>query len=289
MVAEIGPVHSPVALAARDLAFGYKRERAPVLAGVSITAETGLRTALIGPNGSGKSTLLRLLGGLLTPSAGAVELDGTPIAAIPSAERARRVAYLPQFPTLAFPYPVGAYVRFGRYARGRHGLEAKADRAIASVGLHDRRDDPVGELSVGQRQRASIARALCQLDDEPSPGVTRVLLADEPTAALDPRHDLEARALFDRLAREGIAVVAALHDLAAAAAFDRVLLLGEGGIPVASGTPHDVLAEGPLRSAFGVVFEPLRSPSGRLAGLVPVAEGVSDHSRTNGAGPTIRA
>jgi iron complex transport system ATP-binding protein len=133
----------------------------------------------------------------------------------------------------------------------------------------------MGELSVGQRQRASIARALCQLDDATSPGVTRALLADEPTAALDPRHALEALAIFHQLARDGIAVVAVLHDLAAVAAFDRVLLLGEGGLPIASGTPEQVLTDAPLRSAFGVGFERITSPGGRLAGLVPVATGGS--------------
>ncbi len=254
-------------LTARDLGFGFGAR--PVLRGIDLEAEPGVRTALIGPNGSGKSTLLRLLGGHLAPSDGTARLDGVPVASIAPSERARRIAIVPQTVSLAFPFSVARFVAFGRHALGRRGLEAAVAEAIERVDLADRARDPVGELSHGQQQRASIARALCQLSGMPRGG--RYLLADEPTASLDPAHTLLVASLFDELAAAGVGVVAALHDLGAAAAFDRVLLLGAGGSPIAAGTPDEVLREGCLRASFGVGFRALADSSGVRRAFVPAS------------------
>ncbi|MEO0630669.1 MAG: ATP-binding cassette domain-containing protein, partial [Planctomycetota bacterium] len=218
-------------------------------------------------NGSGKSTLLRLLGGHLTPGAGCVTLDGSHVTSLATRHRARHIAIVPQSVSLAFPFTVARFVEFGRHALGRKGIDAAVAEALERVDLAGRADDPVGELSQGQQQRASIARALCQISGMPDGG--RYLLADEPTASLDPAHTLLVGSLFDELAGSGVAVVAALHDLGAASTFDRVLLLGSDGSPIAAGSPEDVLAEKPLREAFGIRFDRLLDPSGTVRALIP--------------------
>lgn len=252
-------------LATRDLGFSFGSR--PVLTGVDLDAQPGTRTALIGPNGSGKSTLLRLLGGHLTPDTGSVTLNDSQVTSLAPRDRAKRIAIVPQSVSLVFPFTVARFVEFGRHALGRKGIDTAVAGALERVDLADRADDPVGELSQGQQQRASIARALCQISGMP-PG-DRYLLADEPTASLDPAHTLLVGSLFDELATSGVAVVAALHDLGAASAFDRVLLLGSDGSPIASGSPGDVLAEKPLLEAFGIAFDRLLDASGTVRALVP--------------------
>jgi iron complex transport system ATP-binding protein len=255
-------------LAARDLGFSFGAR--PVLRGVTLGIDPGTRTAVVGPNGSGKSTLLRLLGGHLRPASGEVLLDGVAVSSMVPARRARRVAIVPQSVALAFPFGVARFVAFGRHALGTRDLQHAVAEALDRVGLAERADDPLGELSQGQQQRASIARALCQLSGMPAG--ERYLLADEPTASLDPAHTRLIGSVLGDLAREGVGVAAALHDLGAASSFDRVVLLGERGSLIAAGPPERVLADEPLQRAFGVAFERLRNRAGELAALVP-AEG----------------
>ncbi|MEL6498942.1 MAG: ABC transporter ATP-binding protein [Planctomycetota bacterium] len=261
-------------LAARDLTFAFGPRQA--VRRVGLTVESGSRVAIVGPNGSGKSTLLRLLGGHLSPTSGSVLLGASPVSALPPKRRARHIAIVPQALSLAFPFSVARFVAFGRHALDRSTSEEAVRDALDRVSLASRADDPVGELSQGQQQRASIARALCQLSGMP-PG-DRYLLADEPTASLDPAHALPVQALFRELADDGVAVVAALHDLAAASDFSSVLLMGANGVPVAQGVPDSVLTDQPLRDAFGVAFRHHRDESGRTVAICPTARDV--HSRT---------
>ena len=254
-------------LSALDLEFTFGSR--PVLRGVDLHAEPGTRTALIGPNGSGKSTLLRLLGGHLVPTGGAATLAGSPVSNFAPRDRAKHIAIVPQSVSLAFPFTVARFVSFGRHTLGRAGVDAAVARALQRVDLTDRARDPVGELSQGQQQRASIARALCQLSGMPRGD--RFLLADEPTASLDPAHTLIVRSLFYELAQDGVGVIAALHDLGAAAAFDRVLLLGSDGSTIANGSTEDVLADTPLRAAFGIGFDRLADASGEIRSFAPAS------------------
>lgn len=226
-------------------------------------------TTLLGPNGSGKTTLMRLMAGGLTPEGGQIRLDGKRVHALTAHERARRVAYVPQHPALAFAYPLRTYVAMGRFALGRRTAAVFADEAMKRLDLMDLSDRPVTELSAGQRHRAALARGLCQLLGERPSGVTRVLLADEPVAALDPKHAMLVTELFKELAHEGVAVVLVLHDLALAARIsDRLALLLPTGKLLAEGTPGEVLTDDRLASAFGVGFLRLES-EGQLAALIP--------------------
>jgi iron complex transport system ATP-binding protein len=239
--------------------FAYTASR-PVLREVSFALRPGTVTALVGPNGAGKSTLLRLMAGVRTPGAGRVTLDGVEIASIPRRSRAHRIAYLAQSPSVAFAYTVREFVRLGRYAAGSGGGDAAVARALARVDLSDRADDLFGALSAGQQQRAALARVLAQLDGAPG---SPVLLADEPVAAMDPRHALAAMTIFNEMAAAGGGAVAVvLHDLNLAARFcSDALVLDSRGRVAASGPAERTLTPGVLDPVFNVAFQTFGDPA----------------------------
>lgn len=285
--ADSRPVPSPVSIACADLAFQYVRTR-PVLSGVSCTLEPGRVTALVGPNGAGKSTLLRLAAGFLTPTSGRVTLDtkktpASSVAELHPNDRARHIAYVAQRSSIAFAFTVRQVVAMGRHAIGRD--DGAVSRAIESLDLASVADRTFNTLSAGQQQRVALARAVAQLADaEPgarpphslphspphSPATPRFLLADEPLAALDPRHVIQSLQLFRALADGGVGVVLVLHDLTSArrVADDAILLTSRGTIG-ACGPASDVLAPEVLGEAYGVRFESVALASGAPA-LIPV-------------------
>lgn len=252
--------------------------RAPVLAGVTGAIPAGAVTAIVGPNGAGKSTLLRVLTGALRPSAGEATLNGTDtpdldlLRAHPR-DRARRLAYIPQTGGPSFDFSVREVVRLGRFAgRGPADESAVAD-ALARVDLTTEAERPFAELSVGQRQRAGVARALAQLSLAPT-HAARGVLADEPVAAMDPRHAVETLTILRDLSREGCAVAVVLHDLSAAARFaDRALVLAEGGRSVDEGPVDEVLAPDRLEALFGLAFA--RGSVGGAPVVAPVVSPVA--------------
>lgn len=238
-------------LCARDVTFAYGRG-APVLSGVSVEVGAGV-LAVIGANGSGKSTLLRVLGGVARAGRGRVELGGTDLAALSPSRRARRIALVAQRSQVSGALTVREVVRLGRYAVGAD--EGVVARAIERVGVTALAGARYHELSVGQQQRVSIARALAQLGYGGEMG-GKVLLADEPTSALDPAQVRLCHGLLRELAVAGLAVCIATHDLAFAQLVgDRVLALEAGGRvafggPLGDGIPAERLAE-----LFGTPFE----------------------------------
>jgi len=234
-------------LAAEGACFRYGPRT--VLDGVDLAVAAGEMVGLIGPNGAGKSTLVRLLAGIERPAEGIVRLDGRPLTAWTRAERARRVALVPQDPRVEFPYTVLEVVLMGRSPHlsalalpGRRDLEI-ARAALARLEVAELEARRMDELSGGERQRVFLARALAQ---EPA-----VLLLDEPTTHLDLRHQTQLHDVARARCREGVAVLTVLHDLNLAATYcDRVVLLA-GGRVVREGTPVDVLEAATLERAFG--------------------------------------
>lgn len=219
-----------------------------VLYDVSLRVRAGELVALLGPNGAGKTTLLRTALGLLKPAAGAVRLDGVDPAQLNARDRARRIAYLPQARTLAWPIRVRDLVLLGRFARGggRPGPEdqAAAERALTACGLAALADRRATEISGGELARAHIARALA--------AETPALAADEPAAGLDPGHAWRVLGLLRDRADAGGAVVVSVHDPALAARFaDRVVVLA-GGRLAAEGRPEKVLTPDLMASVYGV-------------------------------------
>ena len=243
-----------------DVAFAYGRQ--PVLRDVSLDLAPGDLVGILGPNGSGKTTLLRLIGGLLRPSAGRIELDGCDLGVLPRAELARRMAIVPQETQLAFDYSVLEIALMGRYPHLRTlQVEGPADIAIAcaalaQTGTASLADRSFMTLSGGEKQRVVIASALAQFEP-PTEGQRRdiheLLLLDEPTASLDLRYQLDVAATLRRLnAERGTAMVVSTHDLNFAASLcDRVVLLREGRI-LAAGAIRDVLRADTVRALYDV-------------------------------------
>ena len=222
-----------------------------ILRDVSFSVEEGERVVLVGPNGAGKSTLLRVVAGTLQPTAGRVELGGTPIARLERAEIARRLAVVPQQTALPFAMRVEEVVALGRLPheapmRGaRPADRAAVSAAIDRVGLGHLLGRDARELSLGERQLVLLALAVAQ--------ASPIMLLDEPTVHLDLRHQVEAMELMrDLNERDGTSMIAVLHDLGLAAHFfPRILLIDRGRL-VADGTPREVLTDERIREVFGV-------------------------------------
>ncbi len=239
-----------------------------ILSGISAAFAPGSITVILGPNGAGKSSLLAALAGLLAPASGEVRLGGELLSRLPPRERARAVGYLPQGAEVHWNLKVRDVVTLGRQPHvGPFAGLAEEDRvavaaAITAADLGELAERPILELSGGERARALLARVLA--------GAPSVLLADEPLANLDPRHQMEALTLFRAEAARGCAVVLVLHDLnAAARTADRLLLLGNGRL-LGAGTPDDVLTPALLSKAYGVDMIVRRDPE---LGLIVVPRG----------------
>jgi len=242
-------------------------DRAPIVKEASLALQGGQFTALVGPNGAGKTTLIRALAGLI-PASGIIMLDGMGLSTFSPRERARRIAYLPQGNTFHWPMPVEQIVALGRYPHGDpFAPPTEADRmavahAMEITGIRDFLHRPVTHLSGGERARVALARALAT--------EAKVLLADEPTMSLDPRHQLTVMDLLRDQARKGSAVLAVVHDLALAARYaDRVITIQEGRVS-ADARPQDALNAERIASVFGVEatiieFDKSRIPVARRA------------------------
>lgn len=215
---------------------GFSYGARVILDGADAVFPSGSATALMGPSGSGKTTLLRLMDGSLKPDAGSVLLDGEPVAEIGRGELLgslcmrvfqdyRLVPYLSVRDNIMLA--VEASQRHGRYrSPGSDGASVYADgvdELLDRVHLHGYADREAGELSGGEQQRVAIARALVLHP--------RVILADEPTGALDEGNTMVVADLLADIARERDAVVVvATHDPVVARACDRVLRIHEHGL-----------------------------------------------------------
>jgi iron complex transport system ATP-binding protein len=232
----------------------------PALSDVNLHIGSGERVALVGPNGAGKSTLLRAIAGLVDPTAGSIELGGTPLAALDRLAIARRLAVVPQLPTLPFATTVEEVVALGRLPHEHpiRGLRP-ADRAaiaaaIERVGVGHLLGRDARELSLGERQLVLLAMAVAQ--------AAPVLVLDEPTVHLDLRHQVEVMELLaDLNARDGTTVIAVLHDVGLAAHFfERVVVLDKGRV-VADGPPIESLTNARIHDVFGVDPALVRLPT----------------------------
>lgn len=239
---------TPTRLQLRELAVRLGGRR--VVDGLSLDLRGGSLVAIVGPNGAGKTSLLRTLVGNL-PHDGAVDLDGVALDRIARSERARRVAYLPQGHEAHWPLPARDIVALGRIPHGAadpsrlrpHDAAAVQDamRLTDTAGLGDR---AVTTLSGGERARIALARVFAV--------GAAVILADEPTAALDPRHQIDVMLALRRCADEGVLVIAVTHDLGLATRFADAIAVLEGGRLAAFGSPAEALAPAIMTRVFGI-------------------------------------
>lgn len=232
----------------RALCFGYGDFRLSV---------SGLRfgsrrvASIVGRNGAGKSTLLKLMGGVLPAPKKAVLIDGRDLAEMKSPERARLISYVPQELAPALNYRVIDFALMGRAAYvPTFGVPSKEDRRLAEeavryVGLAGFEDREFSQLSSGERRLALVARTLAQSPD--------VLLLDEPTTFLDPRHEVEVMELCRKLAAEkGKTVIVTLHNLEMAVKYSDEMVFLKRGEVAASGPPDLVLSEALLADVYDI-------------------------------------
>jgi iron complex transport system ATP-binding protein len=248
------------ALQAFDIVCAYEDRR--VLDRVSFDVRKGEFFIIIGPNGSGKTTLLKSLCGMQPTAAGRIEIQGRPLKRMTRKQTAVEIAMVPQFSGLDFPFTVEQVVLMGRSPhQGILGLADESDRRIAKdamtfTGTRELARRRIHELSGGEAQRVSIARALCQ---QP-----RIMLLDEPTASLDLAHQVRVMDLMERLKKDqGVTVVMVSHDINLAAMYaDRLLLLKNGAV-VRTGPPAEVIDYRILEETYGCKLLVDENPLGR--------------------------
>lgn len=218
--------------------------------GANLRLVPGELVALLGPNGAGKTSLLKAALGLEKRSAGFARLDGSDSAKLSPIERARRVAYLPQQRPLAWPNTVRDVVALGRYAYGaapgRLSPEdaAAVDQAIKRCDLKELIDRQTDTLSGGELARVHCARAFAA--DAP------LLVADEPVAALDPRHQFRIMDIVREYVDGGCGALVVLHDITLAARYaTRIVWMKDSRI-VADGAPEDTLTPERLADIYAV-------------------------------------
>ncbi|MET8726511.1 heme ABC transporter ATP-binding protein [Streptomyces parvus] len=237
-----------------------------VLDSVDLTAHAGEVVALVGPNGAGKSTLLAALAADLAPASGEVRIDGRPSAAWSAPELALRRSVLPQAAVLSFPFPVEDVVRMGRAPWAGTEREDEDDAAVAAAMAATEvtrfAARPFSALSGGEKARVALARVLAQR--------APLMLLDEPTAALDLRHQELVLRICRERAAAGDAVVVVLHDLGLAAAYaDRVAVLHDGRI-AELGPPEAVFSGELLGEVYRQPVEVFPHPRTGTPLIVPV-------------------
>jgi len=250
-------------LSGHNLTIGY-RDRV-VGRGLDVALATGDVLALLGPNGGGKTTLLKTLLGLLAPQSGEVRLGDRTLASLTSRERARLIAYVPQFHVATFAFTVEAVVLMGRTAHGNlFSRPSSADRAIAvrvleRFGIAHLRERPYTMISGGERQLVLLARALAQ---EP-----QFVVLDEPTASLDFGNQGKVLREIRALATSGHGVLFTTHDPNhAMRAADRAYLLRDGA-RVGEGATGLILNKAQLERLYGTSIETVNDSTGRTAFL----------------------
>lgn len=238
----------------------YSREVA--IGPVSIDLPDSGIIGLVGPNGAGKSTVLSMMGRLLTPDEGSVEIGGLNVHTTASREVSKTVSILRQENHFVTRLTIRQLVSFGRYPYSGGRLtqhdEDKISEAIDFLDLTDLEQRFLDQLSGGQRQRAYVAMVLAQ--DTP------YLLLDEPLNNLDAQHSVQMMSQLRRAADElGRTVVIVLHDINFAATYSDYIVAMEDGRLAVHGTPDDIIRDDILTRVFRTPVTVMDSPSGRVA------------------------
>lgn len=233
---------NPFIISISDVKKSYQMgpEEVQILKGVHLDIQQGDFVAIIGPSGSGKSTLMNVIGCLDTPSSGSYMLDGVEVSQLSDNKladiRNRKIGFIFQsfhlLPKLTAIENVELPLIYrGLGAKERHEM---AVQALRQVGLEDRMGHRPSELSGGQQQRVAIARALAAHPP--------ILLADEPTGALDTKTGQEVMELIKKLNHEGHTIVLITHDMEVAAHAKRVVFMNDGVLTEERGNGREAVA-----------------------------------------------
>lgn len=241
-----------------------------VLAGVSLAVRDGEFACLVGPNGAGKSTLLRCLHRIREGAGGRIEIAGRELASYTQKELARSQSYVPQADGRYLPFTVEEFVRMGRYPHvSAFSGAGVADRqavqeALRVTGAAEFAARYMGTLSGGERQKVFIAAALAQ--------GARILLLDEPTTFLDPKHQAEVLQVLRTVNRaQGVTVLAVTHDLNAAALVGEHIVALKAGRVVYDGLPAGFMRNEVLRTIYDKDFLLVSHPQNARLMVLPEA------------------
>ncbi len=231
----------------RKLVFTYPDSKYPVLNNINLDFEPFSWTAIIGHNGSGKSTLARLIDGLLSPTAGSIEVDGIQVKESSLGQIHQQIGFVFQNPENQF---VGATVAddvaFGLENRqvARNEMEEKIDKALTMVGMSDYKNTAPINLSGGQKQRIALAGILALMP--------KIIILDEATSMLDPLARQEILSLLQRLKNEyNLSIISITHDLKEIELADKIIVLNDSQV-VKQGTPSEILKDKELLLEIGV-------------------------------------
>jgi iron complex transport system ATP-binding protein len=239
-----------VILRAKNVNFSYNK--LPVLIDISFVLEEGEFLGIVGPNGSGKSTLLKNIDKILHPKEGTIFIQNQNQKDLNRQEIAKLIGYVPQNDNNIFTTTVFEFVLMGRKPHIKW-METKEDKEIVarmieklSLGEFALRD--INQLSGGERQKVSIARALVQ--------TPKILLLDEPTANLDLKHQLEVLDLLLETKEKGVSIIIAIHDLNLALRYcDKFIILNQGKVFASGG--QEIISKENIETVYGVKVEVL--------------------------------
>lgn len=228
-----------------NVGFQYSRNK-KLINNLAFSVGNGEFIGLLGANGSGKSTILKLASGILKPSGGHIKLWGKPLRSYENKDRAKLLSYLPQFLDINVPFKIRELVSMGLYP---YDIPpgTTVDEALELVGLEEKSESYITNLSGGEKRRTFIAMTLLQ--------GAGLLLLDEPLANLDIKYQIEVIRLLRELQKKrGITIIMALHDINIALQFEKIMLIKEGKI-LGIGSPETILTKVLLREAFDIDIE----------------------------------
>jgi len=228
----------------------FARNGRNIINDVSFSITRGELVGIIGPNGAGKSTLIKLILGLLIPDSGGIFIEGKYILEYHRKELYKKIAFVPQENNLEFPMTVLETVLLGRIPHlSRFHLENEKDYEIAEAALNatditNFSDRYANQLSMGEKQLVTIAKALAQ--------ETNFIFLDEPTSSLDVSHTLQIMEILKGLTKSGKTIISAIHDLNIASRYcDKVLIINHGIIK-GFGKVEDVFTKEIIQESFSV-------------------------------------
>lgn len=250
-----------------NLSFAYGDHK--VLHEISFSVEYGEFLSVLGPNGVGKSTLFRCMLGLLEPTAGAAYVDGQKVAGMSARQLAEKIAYIPQSHHPVFNFSVydmvlmGTTAQTGSFASPGRRQRSLANKALDRLGIFDLADRGYSNLSGGERQLVLIARAIAQ--------EAKVLVMDEPSAALDFGNRMRVMRTVRDLTRDGYAVIQSTHDPEQAYMYSDKILALRGGRIAAFGTPQDTMDASLISALYGTEVEVCSMRDDKIRVCIPAA------------------
>ncbi len=237
---------------AENISFAYKKEHL-ILNDISLEVNSGEIVCVLGPNGTGKTTMLRCLLGFNKPSKGKITIDGKQMHELGVKNRAKCLAYVPQYSSLSFPYTVKEVVLMGRTAYLSYGMPfSKVDydfaiKTIDRLGISHISDSLYNELSGGQKQMVLLARALTQ--------DAKILIMDEPTANLDYSNQVKMLETIKQLVNEGYGILMTSHFPDHAFLTESRVILMKGGKKLYDGNPDEIITTESLTNLYQTSVE----------------------------------